>query len=216
MKSNRLTHRQLLHSILRLMLRKGLKGLTMDLLASELSISKRTLYEIFGSKHQLISQTLEYLFGTLRDMSQDILQNSPDALSSLSEMFNLYGEMLCTLTIDFFKDMDTLYPEIHKIYKEKHSIALQEWADLYKRGIDEGVLRSDVNYIVLSEMMRVQMEALKRIEDKFLGKFTLEEIFTTVTTGFLHSIASEKGLKIIDSHTPVYRHEQFKAFIDKE
>lgn len=214
MKTSKATHKKLLHAILRLLLKKGLKGLTMDLLASELSMSKRTLYEIFGSKHQLISETLDYMFTTLHKMSKEVFDTAPDTITALAEMFQLHGEMLCVVTIDFFHDMDTLYPDIRRIYAEKHSNAIHEWEDIYRRGIEEGVLRDDINYMVLCEMVSVQMEALKRMENRFAGQFTLEEIFNTITTGFLRSISSDKGLKIINSFVPKNRQDQFLTFIN--
>lgn len=73
---------------------KGLKGLTMDLLASELSMSKRTLYELFDSKHNLISVTLDYMFGIIRRMSREIFQASPDIITALSEIF-IFRQSCC-------------------------------------------------------------------------------------------------------------------------
>lgn len=193
-------HPDLLSSILSLLLAKGLKGLTMDLLASELSMSKRTLYEIFGSKQALIERTLDYMFSKMHDMCAYIFKTSPDVITALSDMFHLHAELLCMLTIDFFHDIDTLYPDIKQMYDEKRINNLQHWQRVYLRGVEEGVLRTDVNYQVLLEMMHVQMEALKRMEDRFAGQFTLDEIFSTITGGFLRSIASTKGLQIIESY----------------
>lgn len=214
-KSN-LNQQQLLHSILRQLITHGLKGLTMDLLAAELTMSKRTLYEIFGSKHKLIESTLDYMFSNLHKMCVGIYENAPDTISALAEIMHLQGEMLCMLTIDFFNDMDTLYPEIHEIYKERRTHAHQEWDYIYRRGVQEGVLRADVNHHVIREMISVQMEALKRTEDRFAGQFTLNEIYSTITTGFLRSIASEQGLRILESYKPVYKENQYLSFINQE
>lgn len=193
-------HENLLCSFLRLMLNKGLKGLTMDLLASELCMSKRTLYEIFGSKNQLITQTLDYLFEKINSKVAEIFETAPDTIIALTEFFRLQGQILCTFTIDFFLDMDTLYPEIKEFYIKKRDDSYSRRENLYNKGVEEGVLRSDVNFIVTSAMFEVQMEALKRMEDRFANRFTLEEIFNSITIGFLRSIATEKGLDILDKH----------------
>lgn len=198
-------HPDLLRRILKLLLAKGLKGLTMDLLASELSMSKRTLYEIFGSKQHLIEKTLDYMHSKMHALFVDIFENAPDIITALSEMFHVQGEMLSLVTIDFFHDMDTLYPEVKQVYEAKRVDHARHWQQVYRRGVEEGVLRTDVNYPVLLEMMHVQMEALKRMEDHFAGQFTLEEIFSTINSGFLRSIASEKGLRIIQDFHPLHR-----------
>lgn len=201
-KPSRTDRQALMHSILRLLIRKGLKSLTMDLLASELSMSKRTLYEIFGSKHELISRTLDYMFVNLKRMTEEMFLTAPDTLTALLEFFSLQAEVTATFSIDFFRDMDNLYPEIKKLYAKRHSEGMQEWEQLYQRGVEEGVLRSDVNYRVLVEMLGVQMEAIKRMEDRFSGHFTLSEILYTINQGFLTSIASRKGLDILENYQP--------------
>ncbi len=215
MTDNNAKHERLLRAILRLMLRKGLKGLTMDLLASDLSMSKRTLYEIFGSKHQLIAETLDYMFGKMDDKCREIFETAPNSISALAEMFHLNGELLNILTIAFFHDIDTLYPDIGTIYKEKRDDAILKWGGLYKRGVSEGVFRENVNIVVLYAMMTVQMEALKRMEGKFAGMFTLQEIYHTITSGFLRSIASHKGLEIIESFQPRNINEHYLDFLNE-
>ena len=200
--------------ILKLLLAKGRKGLTMDLPASELSMSKRTLYEIFGSKHHLIEKALDYMHSKMHALFVDIFLTSPDIITALSEMFHVQGEMLSLITIDFFHDMDTLYPEIKQVYEAKRVDHDSHWSQVYNRGVEEGVLRPDVNYPILLEMMHVQMEALKRMEDHFDGQFTLEEIFNTINGGFLRSIASEKGLRIIDNFKPSHRQPLHDLFTD--
>ena len=201
--------------ILKLLLAKGLKGLTMDLLASELSMSKRTLYEIFGSKHHLIEKALDYMHSKMHALFVDIFLTSPDIITALSEMFHVQGEMLSLITIDFFHDMDTLYPEIKQVYEAKRVDHDSHWSQVYNRGVEEGVLRPDVNYPILLEMMHVQMEALKRMEDHFDGQFTLEDIFNTINGGFLRSIASEKRVRIIDNFKPSHRQPLHDLFTDR-
>lgn len=206
-------YNRLLPAILRMLIDKGLKGLTMDLLASELSMSKRTLYELFDSKHNLISVTLDYMFGIIRRMSREIFQASPDIITALSEIFHLQAELLCMLSIDFFHDMDTLYPDIKRIYEENHDAEISDWEVVYQRGIEEGLLREDVNHEVLCYMMKVQMEALKRMENEFAGKFTLEEIFITITDGFLRSIATTEGIKKLENFLPTARKDLYQAIL---
>ena len=168
----------------------------------------------FGSKHHLIEKALDYMHSKMHALFVDIFLTSPDIITALSEMFHVQGEMLSLITIDFFHDMDTLYPEIKQVYEAKRVDHDSHWSQVYNRGVEEGVLRPDVNYPILLEMMHVQMEALKRMEDHFDGQFTLEEIFNTINGGFLRSIASEKGLRIIDNFKPSHRQPLHDLFTD--
>ena len=62
-------------------------------------------------------------------------------------------------------------------------------------------------------MMKVQMEALKRMENEFAGKFTLEEIFITITDGFLRSIATTEGIKKLENFLPTAGKDLYQAIL---
>ena len=49
-------------------------------------------------------------------------------------------------------------------------------------------------------MMEIQAESLKRMEDLFPPEISLVEIFDTMSLGFLRSIASEEGHRMIDRY----------------
>ncbi len=196
------TKKQLLRPILLLLLSRGIKGLKMDLIASELSMSKRTLYELYGSKHELVTQTLDFFFKRVHAITLDIHRRSPNVVVALVEIFNLHAELLCLFALDFYHDIETLYPEIEEYYTAKKRSELDNRNGIFQQGIREGTIRSDVNYTVLSVMLDVQMDALKHIEQRLGGEFTLREIFCTVTNALMRSIVSHRGLEILESYVP--------------
>ncbi|MDE5807821.1 MAG: hypothetical protein K2H76_06855, partial [Muribaculaceae bacterium] len=67
------------------------------------------------------------------------------------------------------------------------------------KGIEQGVFRKDVNYPITLHLMRIQMESLKRMEEAFPPGITISDAFDYISTGFLRSIATPKGMEIIDS-----------------
>lgn len=190
----------LIKKILGLLMDKGLKNLTMDLVASELSMSKRTLYEIFGSKFDMIDQTLGYLFQKQRDKAENIFNSAPNTMVALLEIFNQWNLMLCSLTLDFFHDIDTLYPEIGRRFYKKKEEDRKHWFPIYQKGAEEGLFRQDVNPKVILKMFEYQLEALKRMESQLNKEFTLEEIYRTISISMLRSIATVHGLEVLEDY----------------
>jgi AcrR family transcriptional regulator len=177
----------------------GLKSLTMDLVAAELSMSKRTLYQIFESKTQFISDVIDLFFQEHRQACADIFDNAPNTMLAVAGIFMLQCDHFKETTLSFFRDMETLYPKIGEYYRARHEEDKAHWEQIYQKGIEEGMFRSDVNCILLIKMLDVQMRAVKRSEN-ILKDFTLEEIFGTITMGFLRSIATAKGGRILDKY----------------
>ncbi len=65
-------------------------------------------------------------------------------------------------------------------------------------GVEQGVFRQDVNYPITLRMMSIQMESLKRMEEFFPPDVKLQDALDTIIVGFLRSIASPKGMEILD------------------
>jgi hypothetical protein len=116
----------------------------------------------------------------------------------------LRRKLLSEAHVDFFRDMDSIFPEIKDYYKKRDIDQQESIYKLFERGISEGVFRKDANYPVLYQVLKIQMESLKRMEDHFPKEFTLLEVYDTITISFLRSIASVKGIEMLESVTSKY------------
>lgn len=186
-------NKELYYSIFLLLLRKGLKSMTMDSVAASLGISKRTLYEIFDSKTDMVVKTMTYISKLRREVSEKIFMSAPNALVAAVQMFYIQRDFLCKVNGSFFLDMDRLFPEIKEFYISEARDEVQFIRQRFQKGVDEGLFRSDVDYLMKLKMLSIQMESLKRMEDKFPSEVTLVTIIDSVYSSFLSSIVSDKG-----------------------
>lgn len=186
-------NKELYYSIFLLLLRKGLKSMTMDSVAASLGISKRTLYEIFDSKMDMVVKTMTYISKLRREVSEKIFMSAPNALVAAVQMFYIQRDFLCKVNGSFFLDMDRLFPEIKEFYISEARDEVQFIRQRFQKGVDEGLFRSDVDYLMKLKMLSIQMESLKRMEDKFPSEVTLVTIIDSVYSSFLSSIVSDKG-----------------------
>lgn len=189
-----------LEATLRLMKQRGLKSMTMDALAAELIMSKRTLYEMFGSKHELIAAAIDLLYSRLIMECRRIYRESDNAIVAMAHIFHQHNRVVEEFSVEFFRDIDTLYPEIGNYYHKSSRRIHSELETLFERGLEEGVFRDDVNHLLLAQMHRVQMDAIKRDEEHVCGEFPLEDVIRAVHIGFLRSIASAKGNEELDRY----------------
>ena len=147
----------LLHRIYPVLIKKGAKNMTMDYVAKSLSISKRTLYEIFGSKEQLLCEAL-------------------------------------TLIHDDFAS----YSQIRPYFEKNIHRSQEDMLNGFLKGVEEGVFRPNIDYRIIIRLFMIQMESLKRMEENFPPDVTLLEAYETASTALLRSIATPKGLEILE------------------
>ena len=193
-------HNQLLTAIFPIILEKGLKCATMDLVARRLGMSKRTLYEIFQNKSAMIFEVLDHNDANKREQGRRLIDSAPDMMVALLKIINLHRQDLQGMNPSFFKDMDRLYPEMRHRYEERHQRHREALQALYEKGVEQGVFRDDINFLIVSRMMEIQGESLKRMEELFPPEITLLEIYDTMSIGFLRTIASRRGNDLLDAY----------------
>lgn len=196
---------QLHEAILDIIFHKGLKATTMDHIAASLSMSKRTLYEIYGSKQDMLITVLSYGAQRQDRIYAEIIRTEPNVIRAIVRIFLLHRDLIASADASFFRDMDEYFAEVRKVYHSSERCHTEALQTLFRRGVEEGMFRTDVNFRATWMLIHVQLESLKRMEEFFPPDFTLLEAFETITVGFLRSIASPKGMELLDSLTPQFR-----------
>ncbi len=189
---------KLLAEILPFVLRNGLKATTMDKVANFLSISKRTLYEIFENKEDMIKAILNYMHRTQTALIEEKFKSSATVIEAFYHIFKSYQELMDIASADFFRDMDVMYSKIRNVYDAQTCTRQNNMLRAISTGQQQGVFRTDVNYPVIMRMFRIQMESLKRMEESLPEDVTISEVFKVVSMSFLRSIASPKGMEILE------------------
>ena len=100
----------------------GIRSVTMDTLAEEMGISKRTIYESFKDKDTLLDDVITYFQAQQFQMANEIIQNSENVVVAL---FKLVNEMITTMkqiSPLFFQDIRKYHSHIYKKLQDKGDI----------------------------------------------------------------------------------------------
>ena len=175
---------------------KGIKAVRMDDIANQLSISKRTLYEIYSNKEML-------LYECVRDHDEDMERRMAEQLtpdSTVMDILILFLRMHIedsSMTNPLFYAELAKYPSVTRYIEERHEKQRSRSVGFMHRGVEEGFFRSDINYQIFNVMIEVFM---RHIMDKELYKtIPLTEIFRNVILVMLRGFCTEKGLNVIDN-----------------
>lgn len=194
-------YHSLLERVLPIIMERGLKGTTMDIVAARLGMSKRTLYELFPSKSEMIKEALNAHGKQSHQFISDTFANAENVMVALFEIFKYNRDLMKIVNVEFYKDMDRLYKASRADYEKTRESRNEKMHQIFSLGVEQGMFRPDVDFKIQNNIMALQMEGLKRMEDHFPPEITIQRVFDAIIVGFLRSIASEKGMKILDNLT---------------
>ena len=189
---------ELLDSILPMVLEKGPSHTTMDYVASALGMSKRTLYEIFGSKDEMLRQVLQHQHELSQKRAEKIFSESDNIMESMVRLMDMHLEVLQKISPDFFRDMDERCKHLRPHYDSRNEAMNRQVSRIIAMGVKQGMFRKNCDFEMNLRLLRVQMESIKRMEDYFPPQITMAEAFYTIGQGFLRSIATQKGIEYLD------------------
>lgn len=129
-----------------LFLKLGFKSVTMDDIANEMCISKKTIYKYFCNKEILIAETTETLTNTIYSTINEIVAKNHNAIEENFEIIKMIKEMFVSIETSPSYQLKKHYPEIHGKLTEKLQL---ECNSLFKqnieKGIQEGLYRDTIN-----------------------------------------------------------------------
>ncbi len=188
-------------------LEEGIKSVRMDDIATRLGVSKRTLYEMFGDKQDLLEQSLKYHFERKRD---EMRERTSEAANVFEEIFLMMG---ATKEGEHNKvligNLKKFYPEIfHRLEEEAHRFSYSEFDRLLDRGIEQGLFMPDMNKDLALTTLTFTMTALfdqKHRLAPMRENISLQMAFEYVIVNFFRGLATHKGIEIIDGLVAKYK-----------
>jgi TetR/AcrR family transcriptional regulator, cholesterol catabolism regulator len=192
---------RILHTADELFRKYGVRSVTMDDLAKHLSISKKTLYQFYTDKDELV---LKITGATIRRIDRDmemIRTESVNALDETVRILNYMRGLISSFQPTFLYDLQKYYPKAYKTFAEyrernmKNSILFN-----IRRGIKEGVYRKDVSPEIVARLRLQQIEGCMNPEMFPPSMFNMSDVAHQSLALFLHGLVTEKGYKMLEQY----------------
>ncbi len=181
----------------------GIKKVKMDDIASTLSISKRTIYELFSDKEQLLFETLKLHNEIIHNEGKQIVRNAAHTLEIILKLYDKYVDIISSINKEFFTDLKK-YPEICKKKRHNEEQNDKRFLAWIEEGRKQGWFREDANLEIFSYILRQNLETIftaKMDSDKnSLSKFPPRELGRTLIIFYLRGISTPKGEEIIEAY----------------
>lgn len=170
---------------------QGVRRVRMDDIAEELSISKRTVYEIFGTKERLV---YECVVKYKEDESSKLSELAAHCLNVMEILLIIYKrriENTKRTNILFYLDLRR-YSSVMQLLKERNERNRELCQRFIKRGIEEGYFRPSLD----AQLTSLVFDALGRylMDNHLYERYSIEEIYYNLVFVSLRGMCTEKGL----------------------
>jgi AcrR family transcriptional regulator len=183
----------------------GIKGVTMDDVASDLGISKRTLYETFKDKEELLIECVKLQEEEKEAFGAKAIAESNNVLEVILKFYKLSIDIYQKINFRFFEDIRK-YPKVNELIKQSREKNQCSVLAFFKNGVEQGIFRDDVNFEIVNVLIREQMDFLHSAE--IVRAYSFFEVYESIVFIFLRGISTEKGQKILNEFIGNYRKQK--------
>jgi len=211
-KGNNETYNRIQEQAKALFMKYGMRSVSMDDIASELGMSKKTIYQFFADKDQLVEAVVE---SDIHDMQTDCNFCFNESVNAIDEIFLTMDRILGhfrELNPTVLYDLQKFHFNSYKRFKKnKDTYLLEIIRKNIQRGIEEGLYRPDLDVDVLSRYRLESMMAAFNVEAFPPAKFNLADVTMVIMEHFVFGLTTLKGYNL----TLQYKQERIKKKKDE-
>ena len=175
----------------------GIKQVKMDDIANDLRISKRTLYEVYENKEDLLFEVLQQHDSVERQQLLEFDKPGTNVINIILEIYRVRTAEFITVNPLFFEDLQK-YPNLLTYVRKLHNDKEVEIVAFIERGKNEGLFLENVNYGIVRELTFASEQF---VMNNFLFKrYDITELSRIMIMLFVRGICTEKGIKLLDQY----------------
>ena len=168
---------------------KGIRAVKMDDIAESLTISKRTMYELYATKEELLYECVK-AFHERQKAKIAELNKCKDLMEILVKYYRVRVEESHTTNPLFYKDL-IKYPRVLRFLNHERMHSRENLLRFLERGVQEGYFRDDINYELAARLF----DGLGRyvMEHRLYAQYSIEDLFRGMSFVSLRGLCTEKG-----------------------
>lgn len=185
----------------KMFMRYGIKSVTMDDVAKELSISKKTLYQFVSDKNDLVQKTLLLHVQSMDALCLNVFKSEENAIQQILKiadmMIGLHQEMNPSLLFDLKK----YHSEIFKFFNNhRENTIMMQLRENIQLGIKQNLYRKDININLSVGFYMALIEQCLGSEISVISGIPFSEKYAYMVQYHLHAICTKEGIDYMNMH----------------
>jgi len=180
-------------------LKFGYKSITMDDIANELGISKKTIYKYFKNKVELVDEATDHMHKTMHTEVLKVYEMGFNAIEENFESNKVFKGFMQNSDDSPVFQLQKYYPETYKKIMSQEFCMFEDClSNNIEKGIKEGLFRKGIN---VKQVMKFYFSLIMSVHDSNLytyNKNTINNLELKVLEYHIRAIATEKGIKVLE------------------
>ena len=176
----------------------GVQGLTVEALARDLAMSKKTIYKIFPTKEILLQKIFQYIMARLASHFNSIRGKD---INPIDKFVNVMGEITRTISripISRINEMKARYPAVWKDIETFRLARRDDFFLIMEEGQTQGLVRENLDLELAATLFMNIINTVFQPEFFMKNQLNPKEVIETFRDIFLRGIVTHKGLKRIE------------------
>ncbi|MFI1744500.1 TetR/AcrR family transcriptional regulator [Thalassobellus sediminis] len=190
---------KIIHRAAEMFLNLGFKSVTMDDIATELGMSKKTIYVHFANKTKLIEAVTFEIFAKICEGIDGICNTSENPIEELYDIKMFVMHHLKNEKTSPQYQLKKYYPQIYEVLKIKQFEKMQDCVMVsLQKGVDTELFRSNIDVEFISRMYFNGMTGIKDPTIFPQKLFTMDYLMESYLEYHLRAIVTDKGLQLLN------------------
>jgi AcrR family transcriptional regulator len=190
-----------------LFLKAGIKSVTMDDIAKHLGMSKKTIYQFFKDKNELVIALVQKKLKEDEDQMEDIIGKSGNVIEGMINMMKCSEDIFSRINPVVIHDLQKYHPDAWKQFQNfKSGVIVHSLEELLTKGIEQGYIRPDIDVKIIARMRMLQVEMGFDTSIFPHSEFNVWKVQQQFHEHFNYGICTLEGYKLLSEHKSL--HEQ--------
>ncbi|GAA4102466.1 TetR/AcrR family transcriptional regulator [Mucilaginibacter panaciglaebae] len=187
-----------------LFLTAGIKSVTMDDIAKHLGMSKKTIYQFFKDKNELVVALVKKKLQEDEDQMCALIKKSDNVIEEMINMMKCSEEIFSRINPIVIHDLQKYHPEAWQQFQAfKAEVIVHTLEELLTKGIKQGYIRPDIDVKIMARMRVMQVETGFNTNIFPLAEFSPWKVQYQLLEHFNFGICTLKGYKLLDEYKNV-------------
>lgn len=184
-----------------LFLTAGIKSVTMDDIAKHLGMSKKTIYQFFKDKNELVLALTKKKLQEDEEQMAEIISKSTNVIEEMINMMKCSEDILSRINPIVIHDMQKYHPDAWKQFQDfKSGVMIHTMEELLIKGIKQGYIRPDIDVKIIARM-RMNLVELGFNSSVFpIAEFNTWTVQQQFNEHFNYGICTLKGYKLLNQY----------------
>ena len=179
----------------------GIRSISMDDIARHLSVSKKTLYQHFVDKDELVTMVTEAHMAYSKKMYENIRKQSENSIDELHKIGIQVRRHMEEQNPSLLFDIQKFHPKAWNAWVEhKNNYIYNSIVRNIKQGIKDGLIRADVNTEIFAQLRLATIQVCCDEQVFPREKFSMAEVQSQVFEHFVLGLCTEKGKKLYQKY----------------